>query len=219
MENKILKKFEATDVTIEIIDGIPMFELYSTGMALGYVKSNTVKGKKYFQCRKDRVDKTLKNAEIKPLVHDNKKYITINDVRRLITLSHTDNSKKESFINFLKNNEYIDYNEIFTSTRKEIKFLNELEEVLSPIGIKGIRQYPILSYRIDYYIPKLNLAVEYDENDHKDYSFETHELRQKNIENNLNCKFIRLSDSNTNLNNIGIVINEIMSGVQHDCKI
>ena len=216
MENKILKKFEATDVTIEIIDGVPMFELYSTGMALGYVRKNGA-GKAY--PRNSRIDTTVKNAEIMPCVHDNKKYITINDVRRLITLSHTDNSKKESFINFLKNNEYIDYNEIFTSTRKEIKFLNELEEVLSPIGIKGIRQYPILSYRIDYYIPKLNLAVEYDENDHKDYSFETHELRQKNIENNLNCKFIRLSDSNTNLNNIGIVINEIMSGVQHDCKI
>ena len=69
-ENRILKKFEATDVTIEIIDGVPMFELYSTGIALGYVKSNTVKGKTYYQCRKDRVDKTVKNAGIKPLVHD-----------------------------------------------------------------------------------------------------------------------------------------------------
>lgn len=29
MENKILKKFEATEVTIKIIEGIPMFELYS----------------------------------------------------------------------------------------------------------------------------------------------------------------------------------------------
>ena len=209
MENKILKKFEATDVIIEVIDGIPMFELYSTGMALGYVK--TAKGRQY--ARTERIDKTVKNAVITPVVHNNKKYITINDVRKLITLSHTDNSKKESFINLLKNNGYIDYNEVFTSTRKEIKFLNELEEVLLPMGIKGIRQYPILSYRIDYYIPKLNLAIEYDENEHKNYSFEAHELRQENIENNLNCNFIRLSDSNTNLNNIGIVINEIMRGV------
>ena len=37
-ENRILKKFEAIDVTIEIIDGVPMFELYSTGMALGSVR-------------------------------------------------------------------------------------------------------------------------------------------------------------------------------------
>lgn len=65
-ENRILKKFEATDVTIEIIDGVPMFEIYSTGMTLGYVKSNTVKGKTYYQCRKGRV----KNAGITPLVHD-----------------------------------------------------------------------------------------------------------------------------------------------------
>ena len=36
MENKILKKFEMTDVTIEFIEGVPMFELYSIGEALGY---------------------------------------------------------------------------------------------------------------------------------------------------------------------------------------
>lgn len=38
IENRILKKFDTTEVTIEIIDGVPMFELYSTGMALGYVR-------------------------------------------------------------------------------------------------------------------------------------------------------------------------------------
>lgn len=41
-ENKILKKFEATDVTIESIDEVPMFELYSTGMALGYYRLQKV---------------------------------------------------------------------------------------------------------------------------------------------------------------------------------
>lgn len=93
MENKILKKFEATDVTIEIIDGVPMFELYSTGMALGYVKSNTVKGKKYFQCRKDRVDKTLKNAEIKPLVHDGLIFLNENQLYDFMFDAHTEKCK------------------------------------------------------------------------------------------------------------------------------
>ena len=55
MENKILKKFEATDVIIEVIDGVPMFELISTGMALGYVK--TSKEKQY--ARNERIDKTV----------------------------------------------------------------------------------------------------------------------------------------------------------------
>ena len=196
MENKILKTFEATDVIIEVIDGIPMFELYSTGMALGYSRKNGV-GKSY--PRNSRIDTTCKNAGIKPVVYHGDKYININDVRKFITLSHTDNIKKENFIKFLKDNDYAEYNEVFTSTRKENNFLNELEEVLKPISITGIRQYNVLTYHIDFYIPKLNLAIEYDENEHRNYTYENHELRQKNIENELHCKFIRLSDSFNNL--------------------
>ena len=93
MENKILKKFEATDVAIEIIDGVPMFELYSTGMALGYVKSNTVKGKQYFQCRKDRVKKTLENADIVPLVHDGLTFLSENRLYDFMFEAHTDKCK------------------------------------------------------------------------------------------------------------------------------
>lgn len=52
------------------VEGEVLFEIYSTGMALGYVKSNTIKGKTYYQCRKDRVDKCIENAEISTLVHD-----------------------------------------------------------------------------------------------------------------------------------------------------
>lgn len=78
------------------------------------------------------------------------------------------------------------------------------------MDIKGIRQYPILSYRIDYYIPSLKLAIEYDEGDHKYYTYENQELRQKNIENELKCTFIRLSDSNSNLYNIGLVMSQIL---------
>lgn len=48
MENKILKKFEATNVTIEVIDEVPMFELYSVGEALGYTKIARAKGREYY---------------------------------------------------------------------------------------------------------------------------------------------------------------------------
>lgn len=92
-ENKILKKFEATDVTIELIDGVPMFELYSTGMALGYVKSNKIKGKTYYQCRKDRVDKTLKNANIIGLVHDGLTLLNENQLYDFMFEAHTDKCK------------------------------------------------------------------------------------------------------------------------------
>lgn len=84
---------EITDVTIEIIDGIPMFELYSTGMALGYIKSNTIKGKKYFQCRKDRIDIILKNAEIIPLVYNGLIFLTENQLYDFMLEAHTDKCK------------------------------------------------------------------------------------------------------------------------------
>ena len=94
--------------------------------------------------------------------------------------------------------------------RKEIEFINQLEEALEPFNIKGERQYPVLNYRIDYYIPELNIAIEYDENDHKNYSYESHEGRQLKIEQTLGCRFIRVSDSKTNTYNIGYVIKMIL---------
>lgn len=97
--------------------------------------------------------------------------------------------------------------------RKEIEFLDELEDALSPFNIKGIRQYSVIDnkYRIDYYIPSINVAIEYDENNHRDYSYEEHEGRQKEIEDQLKCKFIRISDDNTNSYNIGFVIKNIFN--------
>ena len=69
--------FEGNEVKIIVNEkGEPLFELYSTGMALGYIKQNTINGKNYYQCRKDRVDKTIESAEIKPLVQDGLKYLT-----------------------------------------------------------------------------------------------------------------------------------------------
>lgn len=88
-ENKILKKFEATDVTIEVIDGVPMFELYSTGMALGYVTK--AKGKLY--PHKIRIDKSIRNAEIVPVVHDVQLYLTENQLYDFMLEIHTDKCK------------------------------------------------------------------------------------------------------------------------------
>lgn len=87
--NKILKKFEATDVIIEIIDGIPMFELYSTGMALGYVK--TAKGKQY--PRTERIDKIVKNAVISTVVRHGQLFMNENQLYDFMFESHTEKCK------------------------------------------------------------------------------------------------------------------------------
>ncbi len=65
--------FEGNEVKIIIGEnGEPLFELYSTGMALGYVESK--KGKLY--ARKPRIEKCIENAEISTVLHDGEKYLT-----------------------------------------------------------------------------------------------------------------------------------------------
>lgn len=91
--NKILKKFEATDVIIEVIDGVPMFELYSTGMALGYVNKRTSKGKEYITPYKSRIDKTVKNAGIIGLCQGVTTYLTENQLYDFMFEAHTDKCK------------------------------------------------------------------------------------------------------------------------------
>lgn len=103
-----------------------------------------------------------------------------------------------------------DFKPIIKFNRPEVEFLDKLEEAFKPFNIKGIRQYNILTYRIDYYIPELKIAIEYDENDHIQYTYEQHELRQKQIEKELSCKFIRVSDNNTDAYNIGMVLKKII---------
>ena len=83
--------FEGSEVKIIVNEkSEPLFELYSTGKALGYSRTD---GKTYITIenansdhdgqkilksfpRKDRIDKTIKNAEITPVVHDGQKYLT-----------------------------------------------------------------------------------------------------------------------------------------------
>jgi len=66
-----LLKFESMPVNIIELDGNPMFEIYSTGMALGQVKFS--KGNHY--PRTERIDQNIKNAEITPVVHNGQLYI------------------------------------------------------------------------------------------------------------------------------------------------
>lgn len=67
-----LMKFEGIEVEIKEINGKHMFELYSTGMALGYV--TTSKGKTY--PHKARIDNIIKNAEISTVVQGVQQYLT-----------------------------------------------------------------------------------------------------------------------------------------------
>lgn len=136
----------------------------------------------------------------------NKVIINERGVLSLLQRSRLRNTQKQELLRSLNLKE-----KIVLTSRKEIEFIDQLEETLKPFNLIGIRQYKINSYRIDYYIPSLNLAIEYDENDHQGYSYEAHEGRQKEIEDTLKCRFIRVTDDNTNNFNIGLVLKEMFN--------
>ena len=57
----------------------------------------------------------------------------------------------------------------------------------------------------------MNITIEHDENEHASYKYEEHEGRQKEIEKELGCKFIRVTDKESDEYNIGLVIKELFN--------
>jgi very-short-patch-repair endonuclease len=73
------------------------------------------------------------------------------------------------------------------------RFENHFGGILSELyeGIEIIPQYKVNQYKVDWYIPSLNIVVEYDEEQHskqKQYDAK----REKIIKKELNCSFIRV---------------------------
>ena len=89
--NLLTKQFEDKEVKIILDDnGEPLFELYSIGMALGYVKKNGV-GKEY--PKKDRIEKVMKNAEISGCVQSGHTYLSESEVYDFMFEAHTEPCK------------------------------------------------------------------------------------------------------------------------------
>ena len=77
--------------------------------------------------------------------------------------------------------------------RKEILFRLSIQETLEGI-CDVIPQYNIKDYYIDIYIPKYNLAIEFDEGYHKNQSLED-KNREKEIKKELKCDFVRVDEN------------------------
>ena len=84
-----LKYFENVGVGIIEENGEPLFEVYSTGMALGQIV--TAKGKTY--PNKERIDNNLKSAEITTVLRNAKQYINEEQLYDLMLEMKTDKVK------------------------------------------------------------------------------------------------------------------------------
>ena len=68
-----------------------------------------------------------------------------------------------------------------------------LDKLEIELNYKILRQYVVDRFFIDGYIPSLNLAIEIDEKYHKKF-IDNDIIRQKIIEDELGCEFIRIND-------------------------
>ena len=62
------------------------------------------------------------------------------------------------------------------------------------------RQYTVLNYRIELYFHKYKLAIEIDELSHNDRNIGYEIQRQRPLEQELNCVFIRINPDAVNFN-------------------
>ncbi|VFD49572.1 prophage antirepressor [Clostridioides difficile] len=127
-ESELSKKFEGMDVEIIELNGELLFELYSTGRALGYFRWN----EKHTSCspRKDRIDKIIENAEISIGVHDGRPYLTESQLYDFMLEAKTEKCKP--FKKWVTN-------EVLPSIRKTGSYdINNLEERVAPMIFNGI---------------------------------------------------------------------------------
>ena len=77
----------------------------------------------------------------------------------------------------------------------------KLSKIVTVFAVEEIiLQHNVLGYRIDAYFFKYKLAIEADEQGHNDRDIDYEIERQKAIENELGCEFIRINAAKENLN-------------------
>ena len=85
-----------------------------------------------------------------------------------------------------------------------------------------ILQHIFLGYRVDAYFPKHKFGIEIDEQGHHDRSIDYEIEKQKAIEKELGCKFIRIDPSKEDFyENIGLdrIKNYIVNRLKNQLKI
>ena len=114
-----IMNFENSKIEILIENGKPLFEVYSTGAALGQTK--IAKGVLY--PRKDRINKNLKSAEIKPVVRCGQLYLNESQLYDLMLELKTEKVKpfrkwitSEVLPTIRKTGGYVDNSDLFINT-------------------------------------------------------------------------------------------------------
>ena len=118
-----------------------------------------------------------------PIKQPNRRFLRIDLALKIIMDCRTDESCN------LKRNVGFTLHDVINT--KEQTVINSIKDAFE--GEDMQTQYSVLSYRIDLYFHKYKLAIEVDELGHTDRNNNSEIERQKKLERELNCVFIRIS--------------------------
>lgn len=103
--------------------------------------------------------------------------------------------------------------------RYEDTFMVKLFNQLGEMGIEINRNSPVIKYRVDAYIPRFNLSIEYDERFHEQATEREKDVaRESRIKNRNGSQFIRLSYRDSDEVNIGKVMSVMMDKIVEELK-
>ena len=103
------------------------------------------------------------------------------------------------------------FTQYYITLKKESSVLELIMETFE--GENMETQCSVLTYRVYLYFHDYKLAIEIDEKGHKDRNEDDKKQRQKEIETELSCKFIRINPDEDNLN-ISKVKNKIFRHIK-----
>ena len=178
-----------------------------------YVLANDVAKALGYSSPKDAVSRHCKSWKYiyTPTNGGNQKLKFIDEENVILLISSCKNLSVDNKINIIENFKQcgiISNSYIPIISRKEIEFGNKLNEILkiafdkvkeyindndANIVTEVIKQYPVLNYKIDFYLPFFHIGIEYDEDEHK-YRTDDDNNRQKEIE-----KYFEDNDSYINI--------------------
>ena len=99
-----------------------------------------------------------------------------------------------------------------------LKETESLAEIIGAFdGEKMLHQFCVGPYRLDLYFEEYNLAIECDENGHRDYSAEKELNRTQFITHHLRCDWIRFNPDGKDFR-VCQVINRIFRHIKSRCK-
>lgn len=135
-------------------------------------------------------------------------YLGVNDTYNSIS-SHYNAPAKELTIKTIRYE--FAFKDLLVDLLRNTKLVKDINKGK---GLKVIHQYKCLEYIIDFYLPEVNIAIEYDEEHHEyDRNRIADIRRQYIIENELQCEVIRVKKGNEG-SGIANIYSKIMSAYE-----